>query len=111
MPVLYTLREMTRKQWKLGIKSAPEGLTIAQLSKHLNQSYKQTQHWAARFKYNRQSGHLALWTAQRRREFRRVPWDRVPWQLANVVIARKYNVSREIVRRRRKEYGNGTVIR
>lgn len=97
---------MKRAQWATLLQRAPAGLTLKKLAKVIGQNYRPTAMWARRLEYPAANGHLLLWSAQRRREFSRVPWWLVPWRLSNSDIARKYGVSRCIVIRRRKEYDN-----
>lgn len=94
---------MKRADWQIAFASLPPQLTLQQAARRLRHSYRLVASWARRLKYPAASGHLALWTAHRRREFSRVRWDKVPWHLSNADIGRRFCVSREIVRRRRKE--------
>src|SRR5512139_1941873 len=96
---------MTRDQWQSQFSKLPPNLTLRQVGHHFKIPYRLAAKWARRLGYAERSGYDALWTAQRRRQFQRVPWTQVPWDLTNVEIARRFGVSREIVRRRRMEYG------
>ena len=100
---------MTRSQWQSKLRSLPKGLTLKQVARRLRKPYQLAARWCKVFGSRNRIDRA--WTAQRLREFRRAPWSRVPWNMANVEIARSYGVSREIVRRRRKEFtkaGNGS---
>ena len=93
---------MKRAEWQSRFAELPKGLTMAQVAQRLQKPYRLTARWVRLLGY--ESGDGRGWTEQRLRQFRRVPWEQVPWDLPNVAIARMFSVSREIVRRRRKEY-------
>lgn len=97
---------MKRAEWQALFESTPPQLTLKALARRIGKNYRPTAAWARKLGYAKANANRLLWTAQRRREFSRLPWHLVPWHLSNSEIGRKYNVTREIVRRRRKEYGN-----
>lgn len=97
---------MKRAEWQSLFASTPPQLTLKALARRIGKNYRPTAAWARKLGYAKANANRILWTRQRRREFSRIPWDRVPWRMNNSDIARKYGISREIVRRRRKEYDN-----
>lgn len=81
------------------IESLPPGLTIWQAAAMLRQSYSRVRNLMLRFHYLPLDGRRLRWKLAPPRT--RVPWDRVNWRLSNIVLATRYRVSREIVRRMR----------
>jgi len=97
---------MKQSEWQSLFDSLPPHLTLKEVARRFKQTYRLTATWARKCGYEAKSGHKLLWTAQRRRQFQRVPWQNIDWRLSNVQIARELGVSREIVRRRRGERNN-----
>lgn len=95
---------MNRTTWEAVLKTVPAGLTIQQVARRLNQGYRITHHRIREFGYQAMPGHRQFWTEGRRRKLQKVHWARVNWSDPNWMIARRNNVSREVVRRRRKRY-------
>lgn len=89
------------------IDSLPPNLTVWQAAAMLRQPYARMRKMMQRTGYQALDGRKLRWRLNPIKY--RVPWTKINWHLSNIVIAQRYGVSREIVRRMRKRLGMGFV--
>ena len=99
---------MTRAEWKSSFNALPPGLSLGQMARRLRKPYRLVADWAKRLGVVSVHDRNAAWPMKRRRVMWRVKWDKVPWDAMNDnQLARHYQVSRQIVGRRRAQFEGG----
>ena len=93
-----------KRDWPKLLSSLPHGLTIGEAAKRLNTPYLSTRAAIRMFGYPVIDGRK-----YGQRSNRKLKLDKVDWTKSNVAIARKFKVSRELVRLRRKQLGHPHV--
>lgn len=99
------MSNMKREEWQAALDGFPPGLTLHEVAKRIGCSYRLAAAWVKILGYKYKNGNPDKWTKERRLRVHKVEWAKLPWGCTNAQIARAYGVSREIVRKRRKEYG------
>lgn len=94
---------MKRASWERLISSLPPNLSQIAAAKYLGQKATTTRYWMVKLGYKFNDGRSNCWPTKRRKKITRLPVNRVDWDLPNVVIAKRFNVSRERVRQVRDE--------
>jgi len=94
---------MNRLDWQNLIATAPPGLSLAALARHLNQEYLQTRYWAKLFGYSWTDGrslpHPGKYDHRRKLNPALADWSRT-----NLELAKQFNISRQRIWELRRKH-------
>lgn len=96
-----------KADWPDMIEALPPNLTLSQAAQLLHRPYASVRHNLIRLNYPWRDGRSLRFAFGQ--PVSRVPWEKVNWRLSNIVIAHRYRVSRELVRRIRNRLGKPFV--
>ena len=92
-----------RENWPKLISRLPKQLTFSQAANILLLPYGTVRDNLKRHGYEHRDGRSLRWVFRKARS--KVPVDTCDWTRSNVVLAKKYGVSREYIRRLREHLG------
>jgi hypothetical protein len=91
-------RVINCNRWADLIGSLPPGLTLAAAARKLGLKYATVRHWILKCNYAYRDGRAGPWSKARRMPRTIMDPDKVDWTQSNIIIARRFKISRERVR-------------
>lgn len=96
-------------EWQSVLEQLPPNLSQAEAARFLGLKHTTVRRWLILLGYQFKDGRASSWTIRRRRSQMKFIAERADWSLPNIVIAKKFKVSRERVRQVRAELGKKKV--